>query len=348
MILLAAALCAYGATPEKPTRIDLEQVPSWSAQDMAFFLHGSMSAEVVPEGVLRAFIKTYLDLFPASDLSHLGLLPDPTFGWPIGLSRANVKHLGGLSAIGINCASCHVTQITSTSTNQSSRILGVTSHFDVEKFFGSALAGTFKTADPANMKKFLAIYLNADPQALDAAWQNQEQKILATMKDDPFGAKGIGPGELQKLDNADVQQSFVADTDLAARAHSLLKLLHNMRAALHIPDQPPSSAEAAAGTPEQAPPSSGPGRNDAFGLLAAGLLRMPQPYSPIKFGLVWNLEKRPWVHWDAKHQIADRQKSPRLPGARRANARTPRRPCLRRRETTDRLDRKNPVAALSV
>jgi hypothetical protein len=49
----------------------------------------------------------------------------------------------------------------------------------------------------------------------------------------------------------------------------------------------------------QAPPSSGPGRNDAFDLLAAGLLRMPQPYSPIKFGLVWTLEKRPWVHWDA-------------------------------------------------
>jgi hypothetical protein len=91
MILLAAALSAYGATPEKPTRIDLEQVPTWSAQDMDFFLHGSMSAEVVPEPVLRAFIKTYPDLFPASDLSHLGLFPDPAFGWPTGLSRANVK-----------------------------------------------------------------------------------------------------------------------------------------------------------------------------------------------------------------------------------------------------------------
>jgi hypothetical protein len=61
-----------------------------------------------------------------------------------------------------------------------------------------------------------------------------------------------------------------------------------MRAALHVPDEPP----------KKAPPSSGPGRNDAFGLLAASLLRMPQPYSPIKFGLVWNVEKRTWVHWD--------------------------------------------------
>jgi hypothetical protein len=34
-----------------------QQVPTWSAKDMQFFLHGSMSAEVTPEGVLRAFIK---------------------------------------------------------------------------------------------------------------------------------------------------------------------------------------------------------------------------------------------------------------------------------------------------
>jgi hypothetical protein len=61
-----------------------------------------------------------------------------------------------------------------------------------------------------------------------------------------------------------------------------------MRAALHVPDQPP----------EKAPPSSGPGRNDAFGILSASLLNAPQPYAPIKFGLVWNVDKRTWVHWD--------------------------------------------------
>src|SRR5215471_4060388 len=75
---------------------------------------------------------------------------------------------------------------------------------------------------------------------------------------------------------------------LPGRARSMLKLFHNMRVALHVPDQPP----------EKAPPSSGPGRNDAFGLLAASLLNAPQPYSPIKFGLVWNVDKRTWVHWD--------------------------------------------------
>src|SRR5712691_2785313 len=76
-------------------KLDKQQVPTWSKDDLNFFLHGSMSTEVIPESVLRAFIKTYPDLFPTNDLSHLGLIPDPEFGWPIGLSRkSEVKHLG--------------------------------------------------------------------------------------------------------------------------------------------------------------------------------------------------------------------------------------------------------------
>jgi hypothetical protein len=208
-----------------------------------------MSTEVVPENVLRAFLKTYPDLFPTSDLSHLGLIPDDAFGWPIGLSRKSVKHLGGLSAVGINCASCHVAQITSTSASKPIRILGVTSHFDVEAFFGSILAATFKTSDPVNMKKFLAAYLNAEPKTFDAAWENQKRKILATIKDDPLGAKDAAPGELHQIAGAEVEPSFDEDIDLAVRAHSMLKLFHNMRTALHVPDQPP----------EKTPPSSGPG-----------------------------------------------------------------------------------------
>src|SRR5207244_5417579 len=101
------------------------------------------------------------------------------------------------------------------------------------------------------------------------------------------GTKTSVPSELKNDNNTELQQSFDTTIDLAGRAHSMLKLFHNMRAALHIPDQPP----------ETAPPSSGPGRNDAFGLLAASLLHAPQPYSPIKFGLVWNVDRRIWVHW---------------------------------------------------
>jgi hypothetical protein len=65
-----------------------------------------------------------------------------------------------------------------------------------------------------------------------------------------------------------------------------------MRAALHVPDQPP----------EKAPPSSGPGRNDAFGLLSAALFSAAQPYAPVKYGIVWNVENRRWVHWDGNTQ----------------------------------------------
>ncbi len=286
MILMLTLRVSAGAL-EKAARIDSDQVPTWSRQDLDFFLHGSMGTEVVPERVLRAFIKTHPDLFPTKDLSHLGLIPDSRFGWPIGLSRKNVRHLGGLSAVGINCASCHVAQITSKSETDPIRILGATSHFDVEAFFGSILAATFRSSDPGNMKKLLCIYLNAEPKAFDAAWHNQRDKIVAAIKNDPFGAKNVEPGQLHKIDSAEVQQSFDTNIDLAARAHSMLKLFHNMQTALPIPDQPP----------ETAPPSSGAGRNDAFGFLAASLLHAPQPYSPIKFGLVWNVDRRTWVHF---------------------------------------------------
>jgi hypothetical protein len=108
------------------------------------------------------------------------------------------------------------------------------------------------------------------------------------MKDDPLGTRDIAPGELHAIAPPDVQPTFDSDVDLAAVGHAMLRLFHNIRAVLHVPDQPP----------EKLPPRSGPGRNDAFGLLSASLLNSPQPYAPIKFGLVWNVEKRPWVHWD--------------------------------------------------
>src|SRR6185295_3339368 len=79
----------------KATSTSMAQVPTWSQKDLDFFLHGSMSTEFAPENVLRAFMRVYPDLFPSQDLGHLGLIPDPNFGWPIGFSRNKVLHLGG-------------------------------------------------------------------------------------------------------------------------------------------------------------------------------------------------------------------------------------------------------------
>ena len=291
------------ADQKKPTGIDTAQIPKWSSDDLKFFLHGSMSTEVVPEAVLRAFIKIYPDLFPSQDLSHLGMIPDPDFGWPIGLSRKEVKHLGGLPALGLNCASCHVAEVRSTKDAAPVRILGATSHFDAEGFFGGVIVATFRTADPANMKRFASAYMaSVDPDVdestqnlLAEEWDKQKEKIDATMKADPGGSKGVEPGALHDIGADSLQlddESLEHEKNLAAFSHSILKLFHNMRAALHVPDQPP----------EKAPPSSGPGRNDAFGLLSAGLFNAPQPYAPVKYGLVWNVGKRHWVHWDGNTQ----------------------------------------------
>ena len=185
LIALVATLIATAyssADQKKPVGIDTAQIPKWSAEDLDFFLHGSMSTEVVPEAVLRAFIKIYPDLFPQQDLSYLGLIPDSEFGWPIGFSRKEVKHLGNLPAVGLNCAACHVAEVRSPKGGAPVRVLGATSHFDAEAFFGGVIVATFRTADPGNMKRFASAYLTSvDPDAsevvgtfrmihLDAGW----------------------------------------------------------------------------------------------------------------------------------------------------------------------------------
>ena len=94
----------------KPAPPGLAQVPTWSQDDLKFFLHGSMSTEVIPETVLRAFIKTYPELFPAGDLSHLGLIPDAEFGWPIGMPAC--RPLGnGISEVRTNLVQNRIARV---------------------------------------------------------------------------------------------------------------------------------------------------------------------------------------------------------------------------------------------
>jgi mono/diheme cytochrome c family protein len=309
LLLAAVALvsCVRSSDPRSGARqasaTIAAQVPDWSADDLEFFLHGSMGAEVVPERVLRAFVQTYPDLFPRADLAHFGLIPDPAFGWPIGISRRQVTHLGGLSSVGVNCASCHVGQIEPAAGTGPVRVLGMTSHFDAEAFFGALIVATFRTAEPASMKRFLSAYLAAGDSSggeraqplLAAQWQRQESELVAAIGADPYAAGGIAPGALYDIAGHELQldgASLAAGRDLVPLVRAQLRLFHNMRTALHIPDQPPS----------QAPPPSGPGRNDAFGLLSAALFGAPQPYAPVKYGVVWNLQSRRWVHWDGNTQ----------------------------------------------
>jgi hypothetical protein len=55
-ILIGAFVLALNCpAKEKPAPPGMAQVPTWSQDDLNFFLHGSMGTEVVPEVVLRAF-----------------------------------------------------------------------------------------------------------------------------------------------------------------------------------------------------------------------------------------------------------------------------------------------------
>src|ERR1041385_1519643 len=176
------------------------QVHTWSWEDRQFFFHGSMSTEVVPEAVLKAFIRIYPGLFPKDDLSNFGLIPDSQFGWPIGFSRTNVKHLGNLSSIGLNCAGCHVGIVVNASTHQTVPVLGMTSHFDAEAYFGSVIVATFRTAAATNMMRFIGEYFPASKEQCKA----QADKIAAAVADDPFGSKGIAAGSLYDITPEDV------------------------------------------------------------------------------------------------------------------------------------------------
>src|SRR5262245_40171605 len=216
-VLVALLSFACTASSERPataarpaTDVAAAQVPAWSSDDLAFFLHGSMSSEMVPERVLLAFAAAYPDVFPRADLANFGLIPDPSFGWPIGVSRRPVAHLGGLPSLGINCASCHLSELMAG--GGPVRVLGATAHFDVEAFFGALTVATFRTADPNAMLPFLRAYLAAAPggddataQAmLTAAWLRQERAVVPAITADPTGVAGAGPGGLHPLTGADL------------------------------------------------------------------------------------------------------------------------------------------------
>lgn len=287
-------------TALKTAASETAQVPTWSQADLNFFLHGSLSTEFVPETVLRAFMRTYPDLFSKNDLGFLGLIPDPAFGWPVGFSRKTVPHLGGLSSVGVNCASCHVGEITPAEGGANIRLLGAGSLFDVESFFGVVIVSTFRSADPANMKKFLAAYLLAnDPKSgekgrelLGQQWQQQEEKIKSAMS---AGAQSTATG-LRLIKGKDLTldaKSLARGQDLAGLSLSMLNLFHNMRFALHVPDAPPPTS-----------PPNGPGRNDPWRLLAYSLLGVVTQPAPVKFGIVWNEDQRTWVHDDGNTRSA--------------------------------------------
>ena len=69
---------------------------------------------------------------------------------------------------------------------------------------------------------------------------------------------------LRPIDGNDLRldgKSLARGEDLSVLSVSMLDLFHNMRTALHVPDQPPPAS-----------PPNGPGRNDPWRLLSYSLL----------------------------------------------------------------------------
>ncbi|MEK7469498.1 MAG: cytochrome c [Planctomycetota bacterium] len=276
-----------------------EQTPSWSEADRDFFLHGSMGTEFLPEVLLRAWAETEPGLIPSATLVAFGAVAERADGLPLGFSLRRVEHLGGLPSLGINCASCHAGQVVPPGGGAPITLLGQPAPFDAEAFFGAVVVAMVKTADPEAMKKFLPAYARARLRRADAQAVREMEELIAkdmaaiaaAVKEDPLANRGAAAGAMHVLGEHDLDLFVPGTTKLVPLpdlARNLLRLLHNMRAALHIPDALPAGA----------PPASGPGRNDAFGLLSLVLLGTPQEYAPVKFGVVWNVDRRRWVHWD--------------------------------------------------
>lgn len=328
-----ALVCCMGrrrATPSDSFSIARRQVPSWSRADLNAYLNGTIGTECIPERVLHAWMRCYPDLYPARDLSNFGLVPGAPGELPMGVSRRPVPHLGGQMSIGINCASCHGTRIEAPG-EAPVDVLGTTSHFDVEGFFGALTVAMLRTSTPEGMTKFLPEYLkSADPSKVHWGMvapttkanfrellRSQEADIRTACKEDPDGSQGVAPGDLHTISHADLElewtqwewndrgftsrdqmltsSDYVIEyemldecDDLLPLVRALLRLFHNIRTALHIPFV----------VPKDLPPPSGPGRNDAFGLLHLSLFGKPTPYAPVKFGVIWDLDHRRWVHSD--------------------------------------------------
>lgn len=286
VVSTAVALTAAACAPVRPAvpGLDPRQTPTWSAADQRDFLYGSMGNEFVPERFLRAFIAAYPDLFPGGGLAAFGVLAEPGREWPVGFSRRAVTHLGNQPSIGMNCAACHLAEFREAADRPGLRVIGPPALFDVYAFSGALAVSMARTTEPANMVGFLSAYMPAARARIDA----RADTIRTAVAADPLTSKGLAPEALHDVAAGDLDAE-----DPVVVALAVLKVLHNMRTALHLP----------AKLPPPVPTLPGPGRTDAFGVLSVGLLATPARFdAPVKYGFPWNLDRRTWVHWDGNNR----------------------------------------------
>jgi hypothetical protein len=129
-------------------------VPTWSAEDLASFSMARWERKFFPSRCCALSSKSTPDLFPTSDLTHLGLIPDQEFGWPIGsVARPRSNIWAIFRPSGSTALPAMSRRSLRTEGSEPIRILGTTSDFNVEAFFGSVLGATVQDHRPGEHEK---------------------------------------------------------------------------------------------------------------------------------------------------------------------------------------------------
>jgi hypothetical protein len=279
--------------------VDLTQVPDWTDDDFEFFMYGSMGAEIIPVRVLRAFSqnsKVDFDL-----LVQAGLMAwDPEAEFPLGVSQRIAPQLGNQLSVGLNCAACHVNRVNNSTGSEVRLVLGKPGKIAVDFLYKNIIINLREAREVKSMEKFLMAYLEVENPGLSHEKRDLFEKMLveqeAALKEvideDPNGSKGVGAHDFHSILASELElvpKDIEEKRDLRPLVKSLLRLFHNVRVSLHIPDEGDQSFQF----------KSGSGRGDIFGLMAYSLSGTKGIEAPSKYGVVWNLKKRSWINWDA-------------------------------------------------
>jgi hypothetical protein len=117
--------------------------------DRSIFYHLEEGSEVIPFALVKPLRRPSGEPF-LSNLDRFGLIPDPNPSkLPIGMTLAptrDTRIFGNVEMIGINCAACHVNEITF----EGRRLLidGAPNRFDIEAFFRELAESVTNTLDP--------------------------------------------------------------------------------------------------------------------------------------------------------------------------------------------------------
>jgi hypothetical protein len=129
-----------------------------SPEDRKVFYHLAEGSEVYPLAWLRATKRVGSDQLFLENMERFGMLPDPDSEekLPVGLTAAQSRGLPTLGKmVGINCAACHVGQITYK--GKALRIDGAPNMFDGNKFFTELVqSGQAILSSPTELIGFLS------------------------------------------------------------------------------------------------------------------------------------------------------------------------------------------------